>query len=134
MAPKKGKLATVPRPGPDWSWVALEDINDDSEITQEHLRKSIGLETARPCRNKLAEEVTVIDLEDTADEGQETDGQRSDQTVSVAKKKTNGKNGTSGEVWGPPCTISWCQDNLLCLNHLAGKAVSRLHLNSRLLS
>ncbi|KAJ9109175.1 hypothetical protein QFC21_000504 [Naganishia friedmannii] len=121
MGPKKGKAVTVQRPGPDWSWVALEDIDDESEITQEHLRKAIGLETARPCQNKLVQEAIVIDLDETADEGQETDGQPSDQTASTSKKK-NGKSGAAREVWGPPCTISWCQDNLLCLNHIAGKA------------
>ncbi|KAJ9125512.1 hypothetical protein QFC22_000473 [Naganishia vaughanmartiniae] len=122
MGPKKGRTATIPRPGPDWSWVALEDITDDSDITEEHLRKAMGLETARPCRNKLADEATVIDLDDTADEGQETDGQRSDQTVSTSKKK-NRKGGASREAWGPPCGISWCQNNMLCLNHIAGKAL-----------
>lgn len=123
MAPRKGKSATVLRPGPDWSWVVLEDITDESEITREHLRKAIGLQTARPCRNKFATEVIVINLDDTADEEQETDDQRSDQTASTNKKK-NGKGSASGEVWGPSCTVSWCQDNLLCLNHIAGKPVS----------
>lgn len=135
MVSKKGKAATVPRPAPDWSWVELENITDESELTTDHLRKAIGLGLARPCRNKLQAEpepeVMVIDLDEddtdkeTADSSKERHGAKIDVK---GKGKASIKSRGNDEVWGPPCTGTWCQDNLLCLNHLGGKAVSRIVL------
>lgn len=128
MAPKKGKAASALRPAPDWSWAELEDITSESELTEDHLRKAIGLESARPCRNKLEvePEVTVIDLDGDDTEDQEQDGSSRDgrKRDAKGKGKASTKSRGSGELWGPSCTSSWCQDNLLCLNHLGGKAVS----------
>lgn len=132
MAPKKGKAATSQRPAPDWSWAELEDITLESEVTEDHLRKAIGLESARPCRNKLAAEpvVTVIDLEEEDTQDQDADGSSRDgrdakrDVKGKGKGKSKSKNGENDELWGPPCSSVWCQDNLLCLNHLGGKAVS----------
>ena len=137
MVAKRGKAATAPRPAPDWSWVELEDITDESELTQEHLRKAIGLDSARPCRNKFQAEpqpepnMIVIDLADDTDD--QDAGSRKEYTRNKKGVKGKGKSSTkrhhNGEVWGPPCTGTWCQDNLLCLNHLGGKAVSRVALS-----
>jgi hypothetical protein len=130
MAPKRGKSASTQRPAPDWSWVALEDITSVDELTEEHLRKSIGLENSRPCRNKLgaAQTPVIIDLEqedsdveDRRSPSKDDSGWRSD-TKGKGKRKSVMKG--NEEEWGPRCTSVWCQDNLLCLNHLGAKAVS----------
>ena len=132
MVSKKGKAATVPRPAPDWSWVELEDITDESELTTVHLRKAIGLDSARPCRNKLQAEpepeVMVIDLDEDETDEAAADSSKKRQGAKVdvkGKGKASLKSIGNDEVWGPPCTGTWCQDNLLCLNYLGGKAVSR---------
>lgn len=130
MAPKRGKSASTQRPAPDWSWVALEDITSDDELTEEHLRKAIGLETSRPCRNKLGAVQTpvIIDLEQEGSDDQDRRSSSKDDSGarSDAKGKGKGKSMMKGndEEWGPKCTTVWCQDNLLCLNHLGAKAVS----------
>lgn len=130
MRPKKGKSAPSQRPAPDWSWVALEDINCDAELTEEHLRKAIGLELARPCRNKLGAVQTpvIIDL-DQEDSDQDRSSPSKDDSGGRSDAKGKGKRKAqikgNAEEWGPMCTSAWCQDNLLCLNHLGAKAVSR---------
>lgn len=130
MAPKRGKSASTQRPAPDWSWVGLEDITTDAELTEEHLRKAIGLETSRPCRNKLgmAQTPVIIDLEQEDSDDQDRRSPRKDDSTDRRDEKGKGKRKSmmkgNAEEWGPQCTSVWCQDNLLCLNHLGAKAVS----------
>jgi hypothetical protein len=132
MAPKRGKSASTQRPTPDWSWVGLEDISTDAELTEEHLRKAIGLETSRPCRNKLGvvqQTPVIIDLEQEDSDDQDRRSPSKDDSGGRSDAKGKGKRKSmikgNAEEWGPQCTSVWCQDNLLCLNHLGAKAVSR---------
>ncbi len=127
------KQALNLKSGPDWtSWLDLE-VTDISELTNDHLRLAIGLESAHSCvipsllehsteddikhkKRKLVKKRVLSESEDDpidiSESGDDECGHKRKKGKQVARMRVK------------KCNKKGCEDNLLCFNHLGIEAVS----------
>jgi hypothetical protein len=129
---KKHPIGRSARPGPDWtSWLGLA-VTNVSDLTDDHLRLAIGLESAHACDVPgLFEQVPEINVKRINNKGKRKAVRSEDEDDPIGVDDTSdevGQKRKRGRQTARPmvkkCRKKGCEDNLLCFNHLGIEAVS----------
>lgn len=150
MAPTQ-KAHNMPAPAPDWSWVALEQIQTLDELQEDHILKATGLYSSRSCVSRVSAYEQHLSNSEAGERTEENainecngdDNVAKDREANLEKgketRRLNGSEKITAKLLNslvdnehPPCRPgSWCKNNLLCLNGLGAEQVSNaspLHL------
>jgi hypothetical protein len=125
MPPRKKGPTSAIKPGPDWaSWLNLA-VTDVSELTEEHMRMAIGLESARRCVVPVLEQEEASKRLEAANQSHPSMAEpivvEEDAEIGRKRRKIKPEDPSSTRK----CRKKDCENNFLCFNHLGLEAVSR---------